>query len=33
MSDIVMWALIVPAAILAQAVIIALVMIWASDEK
>jgi len=33
MSDIVMWALIVPAAILVQAIIIALVMVWASDEK
>ena len=33
MSEILMWALIVPGAFLVQGILIALVMIWASDEK
>jgi hypothetical protein len=33
MSEIVMWALVVPAACLVQAVIIALVMQWAYDKE
>jgi len=33
MSEIVLWALVVPAAVLVQAVIIALVMEWAYDKE
>ena len=33
MSEIVMWALIVPGAFVVQGILIVLVMVWASDEK
>jgi len=33
MSEILLWAIAVPGVILLQAVLIALLMVWASDEK